>query len=45
MKPIETKVSEAKAAAEAIAKSVDEAKKVVNDVSGEINTAKGIKAA
>jgi hypothetical protein len=45
MKPLETKANEANVASAAIAKSVGEAEKVVDEVNGQINTAKGIKAA
>ena len=45
MKPIEAKANEAKAQADAIAKSVAEAQKAVDAANGEINAAKGIKAA
>ena len=45
MKPIEAKANEANDAAAAIAKNVTEAEKVVDDVNGKINTAKGLKAA
>jgi hypothetical protein len=45
MKPIETKANAANVEAAAIAQSVSEAEKVVNEVNGEIEVAKGIKAA